>query len=88
MEFVTISGQRKLFQPNTTASSVAVMMIGREIGTTMRHRMRLSEQPSSRAASITSFGIVMKYCRIRNTDAGTPSTYGRKIAQYVLSRPE
>src|SRR5215469_14739508 len=74
LEFVTISGHMKLFQPNTNASSVAVMMIGRDIGSTMRHRIRLSEQPSSRAASITSFGIVMKYCRIRNTEYGTPST--------------
>jgi len=50
------------------------MMIGREIGTMIFHRIRPSEQPSSRAASITSFGIVMKYCRIRNTEYGTPST--------------
>ena len=62
---VTISGQRKMFQPKTNAMRVAVIRTGFESGTTMRARIRHSEQPSTRAASINSCGILRKNCRMR-----------------------
>ena len=68
-------------QPNTNAMRVAVTMIGRPMGMTRRVRIRQSDAPSTRAASKTSAGSDLKYCRIRKMVYGTPSVYGRKMAQ-------
>ena len=43
---------------NKNDSGVEVMRIGRDIGTTICHRIWLYERLYSRAASIASFGIV------------------------------
>jgi hypothetical protein len=61
-------GQRNSFQYCMNVNSARIAAAGRTAGTATLHRMRGVEQPSTRAASISSSGTACSvYCRMRNT---------------------
>lgn len=59
----TINGQRTSFQLDMNVRIATVIMTGRANGHTMLKRMRISEHPSIRAASMSADGILKKNCR-------------------------
>src|SRR5262249_8154119 len=60
---------------------------GTERGTTTRRKIRKLEAPSTRAASIRSFGSVMKKLRKRKIAKGSPNAVcASQIPQYPLFR--
>ena len=81
-----MSGQRKLFQLKTKAIIVAVMMTGRDSGTTIRHRVPISLQPSILDAIDDLLRYVQEELPDQEDRVWGAENVGRKIAQYVPIR--
>ena len=64
-------------------NSPAAAIPGRAIGTITRSSTAHSLQPSMRAASAYSFGMVRKNCRNRKIENASPSRFGRMSGQSV-----
>ena len=78
-------GHRKSFQTPTTAKIDTTPRMGREMGSTIDHRVRIGLAPSIAAASRSSLGIESKN-RLSRKMLKALVTEGSQIAHGVLSR--
>jgi len=64
-ELITIKGQKKLFQEVKNVHNANTDIAGLHRGSTMLQNILISDDPSTRAESSNSSGIVDTYCLIK-----------------------
>ena len=67
-DLITTDGQKKLFHEPMNVNSASVAAAGRAAGRPIDQNVRNSDAPSTRAASMSSYGSAsLRYCVIQNT---------------------